>query len=269
MIEFDGVSLETVQTVYSGPERLLWELLMGEQIHIGGMQSSLALARASGVVSGTRGIDLCCCTGAGMRFLLRCLRVGHMTGVDATPAVVEIGRARCESAGVRDCVTFVLSDASSTGLEAASADFVWGEDAWCYVEDKEKLIYEAVRLVRPGGIVAFTDWITGPTPITDDEARRLLQFMKFPNMLSLLEYRTLFESAGATVLRAEDTGRFGPAMDLYLRAVSEQLAFDVLRILNFDQESFDAMAGEMAFLRELARDGKIIQGMFVAQTTAA
>ena len=40
---------------------------------------------------------------------------------------------------------FTLADACDTGLPAGSADFVWGEDAWCYVVDKPKLIAEAAR----------------------------------------------------------------------------------------------------------------------------
>ena len=58
---------------------------MGEQIHIGGFQSSMDLAQRAGIAAGSRGVDLCCCTGAGMRFLARFLNVAHMTGVDATP----------------------------------------------------------------------------------------------------------------------------------------------------------------------------------------
>jgi len=37
------------------------------------------------------------------------------------------------------------------GLPSDSADFVWSEDAWCYVPDKPKLIAEAARIVRRGG----------------------------------------------------------------------------------------------------------------------
>ena len=39
-----GIGLENVQAVYGGPEGNLWELVMGEQIHIGGFQSSMDLA---------------------------------------------------------------------------------------------------------------------------------------------------------------------------------------------------------------------------------
>jgi hypothetical protein len=53
------IHLSDVQAVYSGPERQLWELLMGEQIHLGGLQSSLDLVERSGLQAGQTGIDLC------------------------------------------------------------------------------------------------------------------------------------------------------------------------------------------------------------------
>ena len=86
------VSLDTVRAVYSGAEGELWELLMGQQIHIGGMQSSLELASRAGIGAAQRGIDLCCCNGAGMRLLVRMCDVHSMTGVDATATVIERGR---------------------------------------------------------------------------------------------------------------------------------------------------------------------------------
>jgi SAM-dependent methyltransferase len=204
-----------------------------------------------------------------MRFLIRCLGVGFMTGVDATPSVVDIGRARNGAADIEDRIAFIVADACRTGMEDAAADFIWAEDAWCYVVDKGKLVQEAVRLVKPGGLIAFTDWIAGPIEMTRHETRRFLQFMRFPSMANTEDYRALLEKYGATVLHAEDTGRFAPTMDVYLRVVNEQLAFDVLRVLDFNQEAFDAIAGELAFMRELAHTEKLIQGMFVASKASA
>ena len=82
-----NIGLENVQAVYGGPEGDLWELVMGEQIHIGGFQSSMDLAKRAGVGAGMQGIDLCCCSGAGMRFLVKFCNVAGMRGVDATPTV--------------------------------------------------------------------------------------------------------------------------------------------------------------------------------------
>ena len=71
MKSLTDVGLPEVQSVYSGPEGQLWELVMGQQIHIGGFLSSMDLAERAGIGAGMSGVDLCCCSGAGMRFLVR------------------------------------------------------------------------------------------------------------------------------------------------------------------------------------------------------
>lgn len=260
-----AIDLDTVRAVYSGAEYRLWELIMGEQIHIGGLESSMALADAATVAPGSRGIDLCCCTGAGMRFLLRFRDVAFMTGVDATPEVIAIGKERSQAEGLLGRIEFVLADACNTDLEDECADFVWGEDAWCYVADKPALIREAVRLVRPGGVVAFTDWIAGDVPMEADEAERLLLFMKFPTFISVQEYVALLEEAGMHLEHAADTGRFAPCVDLYVKAASGQFAYDVSRLLGFDNGLIGAVSEGMRFMQGLAHDGKLAQAMFVAR----
>ena len=264
MKAIDGITLETVQHVYDGPEGQLWELIMGEQIHIGGLASSMDLAQQAGI-SGGRGVDLCCCNGAGMRFLLRFCGVEHMTGVDATHTVVDSGRQRCSDEGFDRQVEFVLADVCDSGLSGGELDFVWGEDAWCYVLDKPKLIAEAARLVKAGGTIAFTDWIEGPAGLTDGEAARYMTFMKFPNVQDLGGYQGLLTDAGCEIVAAADTGRFAPYVDLYLDMLGKQLTYDALKIIGFDQEMMQGLAGEMAFMQQLAHAGKIAQGLFVAK----
>jgi ubiquinone/menaquinone biosynthesis C-methylase UbiE len=260
-----GIGLKDVQAVYGGPEGDLWELVMGQQIHIGGFKSSMDLAEKAGVGPGMTGVDLCCCNGAGMRFLVRFRSVAKMTGVDATAAVVERGRQRSKAEGLDGKVRFVLADVTKSGLPDASADFVWGEDAWCYVVDKARLVAEAARIVKPGGIIAFTDWIEGKAGLTDAEADRFLTFMKFPNVQDLKGYGDLLEASGCEVKLATDTGRFAPYVDLYLGMLDMQLTYDALRIIGFDTSLMGTMAGEMQFMQGLAHAGKIAQGLFVAR----
>lgn len=260
-----GIALSDVQAVYSGPEGDLWELIMGQQIHIGGFQSSMDLAEKADIRPGTKGVDFCACNGAGMRFLVLFRNVAHMTGVDATPTVVERGRARCAKEGLDGKIEFVLADVTSSGLPSESFDFAWGEDAWCYVVDKPKLIAEAARIVKNGGTIAFTDWVEGPGRLTDAEAERFLKFMKFPTFEDLDGYADLLKANGCEVKRAEDTGRFAPCIDLYLNMLNTQLTSDALRIIGNDTEMMNALAQEMVFAQKLAHEKKIIQGLFVAR----
>jgi len=263
MKTLDGIGLENVKTVYSGAEGRLWQLIMGEQIHIGGFKSSMSLCQKAGIKAGSKGVDLCSCIGAGMRFLVRFCGVGQMTGIDATPEIVDRGRSVVASEGLSDKVDFVLGDASKTGLDGGY-DFVWGEDAWCYVEDKKALIAEAARLVHAGGTVAFTDWVEGPNPMTAEESNRFLAFMKFPNLANIDDYASLLSSNGCTVRVAEDTGLYSPCIDLYLQMLDMQLTFDALKIIGWDTSFMGALAQEMVFIQGLAHEKKVIQGMFVA-----
>lgn len=258
------VSLADVQSVYGGAEGRLWELIMGEQVHIGGFASSMDLAEKARIAPGSRGIDLCCCNGAGMRFLARFRQVAHMHGVDATEYVVQSGRRRCQQESLDDRIEFTIADVCDTSLPAGQADFVWGEDAWCYVQDKPRLIAEAARLVKPGGAIAFTDWVEGDN-LTDAEARRYLKFMKFPSVLTLAEYSRLLSDNGCAVELAVDTGRFAPCVDLYINMLTMQLTCDALKIVGYDTAMMNALGEEMGFIRQLAQAGKIAQGMFVAR----
>ncbi len=262
--EIRDIGLAEVQREYGSTEGDLSELIMGEQVHIGGLASSIDLADRAEIGEGMVGVDLCCCTGAGMRFLVRFRDVREMTGVDATERMVHLGHQRCEDEGLADRIRFVLADACATGLPDASADFVWGEDAWCYVVDKPALIAEATRIVRPGGVIAFTDWLEGSVPLARPEAERLLRFMSFPGILDLGSYRSLLEASGCTVEVAEDTGRFAAYADLYRSMITMQLTYDALKIVGFDAERMQSLEENREFLRQLAHAGKLIQGRFVA-----
>ncbi len=136
---------------------------------------------------------------------------------------------------------------------------MWGEDAWCYVPDKAKLVIESARVVRSGGTIAFTDWVEGPAGLAAGEAERYMRFMKFPTLASIDGYADLLRTAGCTVHAACDTGRFAPYVDLYMNMLTMQLGYDALKILGFDQDLLGAIAGEFAFVRRLRR-GKDLPG---------
>jgi SAM-dependent methyltransferase len=182
--------------------------------------------------------------------------------------MIELGRQRAAAEGLADKIHFVQNNVCATGLPAGQFDFVWGEDAWCYVEDKPQLIAEAARLVKHGGKIAFTDWMEGPAGLTDAEAARFLAFMKFPNLLNLDEYKALLIRNGCAVPTAHDTGRFATTMPLYLDMIEKQLTYDALKIIGFDTALAATLVGEMKFIHSLALAGKIMQGLIVAEKTA-
>jgi len=265
MKSIDGIGLADVTSAYGGPQGDLYELLLGQQLHVGGMRASVALAERAGIGTGLRGTDLCCGTGGGMRALLRFRNVASMVGVDVTKRNIERGRQRCCEEGLADRVAFVVADACRSGLAAASADFVWGEDAWCYVADKPTLIAEAARLVRPGGVIAFTDWVEGPAGLSDLEAQQCLRLMSFANIEDSAGYVRLISKSGCEVQAAEDTGHLPQWFDLALKMIETQFTYDVLATVGFRTEVLNLISDNFRFLGDLSCQGKIIQARFIAR----
>ena len=167
-----GVGLKDVQAVYSGPEGELWELVMGQQIHIGGLRSSMDAGREGRHRPGDEGRRpvLLQRGGDAVSRPLPQRRRRCTASKPRRPSSRE-GRCRSEAEGLAERITFVLADVCHTGLPADGADFVWGEDAWCYVVDKPRLMAEAARLVKPGGTIAFTDWVEGPPGLSGGRGR--------------------------------------------------------------------------------------------------
>lgn len=261
------IGLNNVQAVYDGPEGRLWQLIMGEQIHVGGFASSMELAKLANIQPGSKGLDLCCCLGAGMRFLAKNFNC-TMHGVDASQTCHEQSKRRAKEEGLAEKLQFKLADVLAVPYPDSSFDFVWGEDAWCYVTDKDKLIAEASRVVKPSGIVAFTDWIEGPKGLSDSEAERINRFMKFPYVESLPGYQTLLKKHGLKVSLAEDlTEQFAQYCQLYIRMLTEQLTYDALAIIGDDMQMFQAMGAEMQYMAEKSAEGKFGRGRFVAVKT--
>ena len=260
-MKYSGATLKDVQEIYSGPVRRLWVLCMGEQIHAGGYQSSMDLATRAEIKSGMKGIDLCCCIGGGMRFLAKNFNA-IMTGVDATEPAIEEGRKETAIEKLSDRLTFIKGDVTQIALPDGGFDFVWGEDAWCYVEDKDRLIGEAARMLKPGGIIAFTDWIEGPAGLTDEEAFRINDFMKFPMMESLEGYTLLMKKHGFQVKEASYID-FAKYVDLYLAMLTEQLTYDALRILGDDMQLFQQVGQEFGFIQKKTHENGMTRGQFI------
>lgn len=248
-----NVTLQDVSDVYSGPEGRLWELIMGEQIHVGGFASSMALARQAGIKPGQKVLDLCSALGAGLRFLVKNFKVNGY-GLDGTQHMFEEAKRRANRDGMNGSIEFKYGDVTAIPWPDTSFDVVWGEDAWCYVADKDKQISEAARVLKKGGTIAFTDWVEGPKGLPDADAERINRFMKFPYMESQKGYEALLKKHGFEVKVSDDlTAEFADYIQFYIDMLTKQLTFDALNIINWDMSLMQAMGGEMDFMLEKAR----------------
>ena len=256
------VTIGNVSEVYDGPGGILWEMLMGEQIHVGAESESDVLAEKAGIGVESRVLDVCSALGGPARYLARnygCC----VTGLDATRRMDEEANRRTKEAGLDDKIDYVLGNALDMPFSASTFDVVWGQDAWCYITDKQRLIEECARVLKPGGVLAFTDWLeTGP--MTDEEWTALNTFMVFPYLETLDGYATLAEAAGLTVVEKEDlTPDFATHIQMYLGLV--QYDFRKAIVDNYGQEMFDEVERGITLWRDASAAGKVGRGRLVAR----
>jgi sarcosine/dimethylglycine N-methyltransferase len=177
----------------------LWGL---DQDHYGGLEAVEALARRAQIDGASRVLDVCAGLGGPARFLAR--RFGaQVTGVD-------LHRGRCASAErlTRLCrlagrVGIVRADAQALPFRRGAFTAAVSQEGLLHVPDKDRALAECARVLRPGGRIAFTDWVATPR-LEDGERRRLAKWMAAVSIESLDGYQWRLAGAGFTSVEAED-----------------------------------------------------------------
>ncbi|UWX57163.1 methyltransferase domain-containing protein [Chlorobaculum sp. MV4-Y] len=256
------VTIGNVSEVYDGAGGILWEMLMGEQIHVGAESETDVLANKAGVTEQTHLLDVCSALGGPARYLARNYGC-RVTGLDATRRMDEEANRRTKAEGLSDKINYVLGNALDMPFPAGTFDVVWGQDAWCYITDKQRLIEECARVLKPGGVLAFTDWLESG-PMTEEEVMALNTFMVFPYMETLDGYAALTEQAGLTVVEKEDlTPDFATYVQGYLDMVQND--FRQAIIDNYGKEMYDAVEQGITLWRDASAAGKVGRGRLIAR----
>ena len=251
-----------VNDVYSGPVGILWEMLMGEQIHVGGEKETEILAAKAHLRRGSTVLDVCSALGGPARYLAKsygCL----VTGLDATPKMVEEAVRRTKQQGLSKQITYRLGNALDMPFKTGTFDVVWGQDAWCYITDKDRLLQESFRVMKPGGVIAFTDWLQVGT-MTESEWVDLNSFMAFPYMETLEGYTTELKKLGFRILEAEDLSvDFAEHCHLYQDILQNKLKNGI--ITQYGKELFEAADNGLAKWVKAADESKVGRGRVIAK----
>ncbi len=178
------------------------ELFPHDQDHYGGLAANDALATLAGIGPGSRIADFCAGLGGPARYLSA--RYGaDVTGIELTPARVKGAATLTKLVGLQDKVRVVEGNVMQVPLPDASVDAVVSQEAFLHVPDKARTLAEAHRILKPGGRLAFTDWIAHRA-LSPADAELMWQGMAVTHLYDLPAYRSLIEQAGFTVTSVED-----------------------------------------------------------------
>ncbi len=232
-----------------------------DQDHFGGVEANDILAAKAGIQRQHHVLDVCSGMGGPARYLA--YRIGcRVTGLDLTRSRYESAQRLTQLAKLGHLVDFQLGDALRMPFGDGSFDVVIGQEAWCPVPDKPRLIAECARVVKPGGAIAFTD-ILRRAGLQPAEMRHMQEGMPFPTLETLDGYSDLLSNNGCAVIHREDLSEHWARILVQRLAMYRSLEADTVR--KFGAEHFRRWDATYAFFVGLFQEGKLGGGRFVAR----
>jgi 27-O-demethylrifamycin SV methyltransferase len=198
-----------------------WGLLLGDELHYGVFaDGSTPLPEATSALTqkmldalriGAEHamLDVGCGTGAPACHIAE-PSGAHVTGITTSAEGIAAARERAAGRGLSERTAFEQRDGMDNGFPDASFDRVWALESSHLMRDRDRLIAECARVLRPGGRFALCD-IIRRRELPFAEVNRLREPLALlrdvygdARMEPLAEYRRLLEDCGLTVDVEED-----------------------------------------------------------------
>ncbi|MEM9441950.1 MAG: class I SAM-dependent methyltransferase [Pseudomonadota bacterium] len=177
-----------------------------DQDHYGGIEITEQLANDAGIAADHRVLDVCSGMGGPARYFAY-HRGCSVTGLDLTTSRVASAQRLTKLVGLDHLVDFRQGDAQAMPLDDAQFDVAISQEALLHVPDKRAVIEECARVLKLGGVLAFTD-LTQRTDIAHDDMRMLSKALASVNFATADQYREWLHGAGFETMvdvdRSED-----------------------------------------------------------------
>lgn len=207
-------------------------------------------------------LDVAC--GSGGPTLRIAERTGAaVTGIDVHPNGISAARRHAAERNLSARATFVVHDAAHTlDLADGSADAVVCIDAINHLPQRSRVLAEWWRVLRPGGVLLFTDPIVVTGPLTSQEiaTRASIGYFQFvPESTNL----RLLANAGFRVQACEDLTRAVADVAGRWRAQRELYSPDLLPIEG--EETFNGQQRFLEVAALVAAEGRLSRFAYFAR----
>ena len=136
--------------------------------------------------------------GTGTTAIAHAPYVGHILATDLSPRMIEIATGKARAANA-DNVTFKVSSVESLDLPDASIDAVMAHNLLHLLEDRELVIGDIHRMLKPGGVFVTSTACIGDMMLPLRfivPVGRFLRLFPAVKIFSVTELRASFEKAG-------------------------------------------------------------------------
>jgi len=177
-------------------------LQLHDQDHYGGTQAVDRLMAQASVISSDHLLDVCSGVGGPARYIS--WKSGcRVTGLDLTASRVLGAIALTQAACMAERVDFVQGNALEMPFNDHSFTCVIGQEAFAHIPNKKQLMSECARVLKPGGRMVFSD-IMSHQELSQDNADRLFEGMRFSEIATLQDYSIWLANVGFTSVQTTD-----------------------------------------------------------------
>lgn len=232
-----------------------------DQDHYGGVPALEQLAAAAGIAREMQVLDICSGMGGPARYLAHTLGC-RVTGIDLTASRVEGANRLNALARLDHLVECQVGNALDLPFPESQFDAVISQEAWAHIPDKPRLIAEAVRVLKPGGVIAFTD-IVHREVLPAEAAQKLREGMTFTEIESLEGYAGLLAGNDCMVETCTDLSMEWKAILQQRLAMYRRLRAST--IARFGVEGYERYDAAYGFFVSLYEDGVLGGVRYVAR----
>lgn len=166
-------------------------------------RTSAVLAADAGIDSASYVLDVGCGCGNFMTYLAE--RFGcRGEGLDLSEERVKFAQRRLAGGGRGLRIGFRHGSATRMPFGPGTFSHVVSQDALFLVPDKPRSHAEIYRVLAPGGILAFSDFLQPTDAISDRAREHVYDRVRWSDGYSLAGYRAALEAAGFEIVVARD-----------------------------------------------------------------
>jgi sarcosine/dimethylglycine N-methyltransferase len=200
--------------------------------------------------------------GTTARYLARAHAV-HVTATNIEAAHLSHARNLSEQSGMDTRVSHQFADFHDLPYAADTFDVWWCQEATVHAQDKARLFNEAARVLKPGGLIVFTDQTTRRQDCSDADLARLSARHGSDDLFDSDQFLSAMEEAGfhgAVFMdwsehMAQHFAKLVARIEVTYAALTEEIGFAVV------DDNLDLWR----FGRDLAWSGGIGWGCFAAR----
>ena len=254
--------MNTISEYYTptGSELIEW-FYSDDYLSIGGIESTDTLANLAGINKGTSVLDVGSGLGGPAMHIAQ-TRGCKVVGLDLVDSNIMTANSRAKERELQNLVTFKLGDATDMPFPANSFNIIIGQDAWCHVPDKEKMISECARVIAPNGIIAFTDWLD-IGDMQGDYRAAVLDAMAASEPANLDKYVNWLINNGFAIIAQEDISTLFKAQ--YDAIITRLNSLQELISERFSPKIYRIVQQKNECIRKAFSDGMLGGGRIIAK----